>query len=122
MYFFESLYEQQMPTQQMLTPTPTQQMSAQPVVQQQQSPEEFDNMPLEDNNLEDPTDLISIPIKRYYLMQKLHSLNNKLNQLRIKNTVLSIVISFIDSFSYENLLAISNKLIEEIQMQVKSAN
>ena len=60
-----------------------------------------------------------VPIKRYYLIQKLFALNDKLNQLRIKNDVLSLVILFIDSFSYESLLSLSNKLVEDIYLQVK---
>ena len=63
-----------------------------------------------------------VPIKRYYLIQKLFALNDKLNQLRIKNDVLSLVILFIDSFSYESLLSLSNKLVEDIYLQVKDTS
>jgi hypothetical protein len=70
---------------------------------------------------QDPTTTL-IPIKRYYLIQKLFALNDKLNQLRIKNDVLSLVILFIDSFSYESLLSLSNKLVEDIYLQVKETS
>ncbi len=60
------------------------------------------------------------PIKKYHLTQKLFNLNDKLNQLRIKNDVLAVVLNFIDSFSYPTLLKITNKLIEEITLQVQT--
>lgn len=63
-----------------------------------------------------------VPIKRYYLIQKLFALNDKLNQLRIKNDVLSLVILFIDSFSYESLLSLSNRLVEDIYLQIKDTS
>jgi hypothetical protein len=63
-------------------------------------------------------DTTLIPIKRYYLIQKLFALNDKLNELRIKNDVLSLVISFVDSFSYQSLLALTNKFVEDIYLQV----
>jgi hypothetical protein len=66
---------------------------------------------------QDP-DSTLIPIKRYYLIQKLFALNDKLNELRIRNDILSLVISFVDSFSYQSLLALTNKFVEEIYLQV----
>jgi len=62
-----------------------------------------------------------VPIKRYYLIQQLFALNDKLNELRIKNDVLNLVITFIDSFSYQSLLSLSNKLVEDIYLQVKGS-
>lgn len=72
-----------------------------------------------DGDISQDKDSTLIPIKRYYLIQKLFALNDKMNELRIKNDVLSLVISFIDSFSYESLLALTNKFVEEIYLQVK---
>lgn len=135
MYFFEHLlYEQvQTPNQQNPTTPVVQQTQVDPSVEQKYNDiipdfelddddEENNTSPIpDDENATPPTDqsdALFIPIKRYYLIQKLHALNNKLNQLRIKNTVLSLVIDFIDSFSYESLLKISNKMIEEIYIQV----
>jgi len=140
MYFFEDLlYEQvQTPIQQNPTTPPVAQQQPQ-VTTQDQIPFEqkykeiipnsdFELDDDEENNTSlgsdenatpvDQTDALFVPIKRYYLIQKLYALNNKLNQLRIKNTILSLVINFIDSFSYESLLSISNKMIEEIYIQV----
>ena len=50
--------------------------------------------------------------------QKLFALNDKLNELHINNDVLNIVISFIDSFSYESLLKLTNKFVEEVYFQI----
>jgi hypothetical protein len=108
MFFFEQLlYEQEQP-------------------QPEQVPNDFSfrEDELEQGDGEDITAQDSssslIPIKRYFLIQKLFALNDKLNQLRIKNDILNLVITFVDSFSYESLLSLSNKIAEEIYLQVKT--
>jgi len=64
--------------------------------------------------------LISTSIKKYFLIRRLFALNDKLNRLRVKNDILNIVINFVDNFSYESLLLITKKLLEEIAIQIKS--
>ena len=121
--------EQQMQQQAQSSPQPSPQQS--PSSQQSPSPSQEDDFNMddfsdEDLGDEDGTGDISedpntslIPIKRYYLIQKLFALYDKLNELRIKNDVLNLVISFIDSFTYESLLSLSSKLVEDIYLQVK---
>jgi len=117
MYYFEQLLYEQAPVQAV--------PAAPPPPQQQQQDFSFNDadMLADEDGLEEPVQDVntsSIPIKRYYLIQKLFALNDKLNQLRIRNDVLRLVISFVDSFTYESLLSITNKLAEEIYIQVNS--
>lgn len=71
-----------------------------------------------ENAVEDNVNQSLISIKRYYLIQKLLELNNKLIQLRINNDILNLVIKFVDSFTYDSLLKISEKIAEEIYFYV----
>jgi hypothetical protein len=113
---------QQAPVQQ----APVQQVQS----QQAQAPQDYSEEDLasfeneegtEDESAEDDNAAGLVPIKRYFLIQRLFTLNDKLNQLRIKNDVLNLVITFIDSFSYASLLSLSNKLVEDIYLQVKGS-
>ena len=61
----------------------------------------------------------STSIKRYFLIKKLFMLNEKLNKLNMKNDILNFLINFIDGFSYEALLSIARKLVEEIHVQLQ---
>lgn len=129
MFYFEQLICEQVqpPMRQQVPPPPPppQQVQKQPVqnVPSEQDDEQFD---FSEEELEasegDATsqdvDSSLIPIKRYFLIQKLFALNEKLSQLRIRNDILSLVITFIDSFSYESLLQISDKIAEEVAIQV----
>jgi hypothetical protein len=118
---------QQAPVQQ----APVQQAPVQQVQSQQaQAPQDYSEEDLasfeneegtEDESAEDDNAAGLVPIKRYFLIQRLFTLNDKLNQLRIKNDVLNLVITFIDSFSYASLLSLSNKLVEDIYLQVKGS-
>lgn len=129
MFYFEQLICEQVqpPMRQQVPPPPPppQQVQKQPVqnVPSEQDDGQFD---FSEEELEasegDATsqdvDSSLIPIKRYFLIQKLFALNEKLSQLRIRNDILSLVITFIDSFSYESLLQISDKIAEEVAIQV----
>ena len=139
MYYFEQLLYEAAPVP--MTPPPPQQTAAiQAPAQQVQVPtpapatyqvdpnqDFYPNMDFSEDDLDsgeagDPTQEVDDSlkaVKRYYLIQKIFALNDKLNQLRINNDVLNLVISFIDSFSYESLLSLSNRLVEDIYMQVK---
>lgn len=100
----------------------------QPQKQVQQAPQDYSEEDLANfeseegvDEQEDSSAAGLVPIKRYYLIQQLFALNDKLNELRIKNDVLNLVITFIDSFSYQSLLSLSNKLVEDIYLQVKGS-
>jgi hypothetical protein len=138
MYYFEQLLYEAAPAQLIQQPPPVQQAPVQqampavptPAPATQQVPDDFDpNMDFSEDDLDsgeagDPTQEIDDSlksVKRYYLIQKLFALNDKLNQLRINNDVLNLVISFVDSFSYESLLSLSNRLVEDIYLQVKGS-
>ena len=58
------------------------------------------------------------PLKRYFLIQKIHDLIKKLDQLNIEHQSLYTISTFIDSFSYSTLLIIMQKVLEDIQIQV----
>lgn len=138
MYYFEQLLYEAAPApvqspppqQQVVTQAPVQVPTPAPATYQVDPNQNFDfdpNMDFSEDDLDsgeagDPTqekDDSLKAVKRYYLIQKIFALNDKLNQLRINNDVLNLVISFIDSFSYESLLSLSNRLVEDIYMQVK---
>jgi len=141
MFFFEQLLYEAAPPQSIIpvpkpvtyVPPGAKEKVAQ--VQQQQQQDDFDfdgnftdadleggeDGTLEGDISQDPNSTL-VPIKRYYLIQKLFALNNKLNQLRIKNDVLNTIILFIDSFTYESLLSLSNKIVEDIYLQVKDTS
>ncbi len=61
----------------------------------------------------------STSIKRYFLIKKLFMLNEKLNKLNMKNDILNFLINFVDGFSYDALLSITRKLVEEIHVQLQ---
>jgi len=131
MYFFEQLiYEVQNPQpQQQAVVYPQQQAVVYPQQAGAYSQEEYP-MDGEEGNLIDPNgitidpeqliDQAATPIKRYFLVKKIYALNEKLNQLHVKNEILNFLVNFIDSFSYEVLLVITKKLVEEIQLQIQS--
>jgi hypothetical protein len=60
-----------------------------------------------------------LPLKRYYLIQKLHDLKTKLGQYNITNENLDIVIRFINSFSYNALLILATALISDIESKLE---
>ncbi len=88
MYFFELFEQQNYP--------------------QEEMPEQQEVSPFE----------VLTPVKRYYLIQKIRDLSDRLNQLNIKNNALNIVITFIDSFSYESLKIIMSQIMDEVKHQM----
>lgn len=59
------------------------------------------------------------PVKRYYLIQKIRDLSDRLNQLNIKNNALNVVLTFVDSFSYDSLKIIISQIMIEVKQQVE---
>jgi len=106
MYFFEQMVYQEPETVGANLPQPQQTAVEEPTYSEE----------------EPPTEIISVPIKRYFLIKKLFALNEKLNRLRMRNDILNFVISFVDNFSYEALLIITRKIVDEIHTQVKYGN
>jgi hypothetical protein len=117
MYFFEQLiYEVQNPQEAAVYP---QQAST----YTQEYPVDANGNAIDPNLAVDPEQIVdqaATPIKRYFLVKKIYALNEKLNQLHVKNEVLNFLVNFIDDFSYDVLLVIMKKLVEEIQLQIQS--
>lgn len=65
-----------------------------------------------------------IPIKKYHLIQKLVSLQTKLNTLNFTCDELNYLMQFADILSYDTLLIMSNSILallgKEIQLQAKN--
>ena len=114
--------QQKVPTQQdKQQRTSMQQQMLQPNQQQEEQPNNgLEQQYIDPQEQSDALISISISIKKYFLIRRLFALNDKLNRLRVKNDILNIVINFVDNFSYESLLLITKKLLEEIATQIKS--
>ena len=84
---------------------------------QQNIEQQYDQAESSADVLNSPT---SVSIKRYFLIKKMFALNEKLNRLNMENDVLNFLVNFIDSFSYEALLSITRKLVEEIYNNLQS--
>jgi len=117
MYFFEQLiYEVQNPQEAAVYPQ-------QADTYTQEYPVDAEGNMIDPNLAVDPEQIVdqaATPIKRYFLVKKIYALNEKLNQLHVKNEVLNFLVNFIDDFSYDVLLVIMKKLVEEIQLQIQS--
>lgn len=66
---------------------------------------------------DDPPEMT--PLKKYYLIEKLYILKNKLNQFSLNNDDLDRVLKFANSFSYETLVSLSEKLAKNINTTLK---
>ena len=62
---------------------------------------------------DDPPEMT--PLKKYYLIEKLYILKNKLNQFNLNNDDLDRVLKFVNSFSYETLVSLSEKLAKNTE-------
>ena len=74
----------------------------------------------DENTKEDLTfdDKELTPIKRYYLINKLVNLKNKLNQMNQYDDNLDLVLQFSDSISYPTLVKLTKVLIKDITKNV----
>lgn len=59
------------------------------------------------------------PIKRYHLISQLMKMQNNLRTINYENTVLNMLIKFVDNVSYEHLLIIIPKLLNSIEQELK---
>ena len=73
-----------------------------------------------DNTKDDLTfdDKELTPIKRYYLINKLVNLKNKLNQMNQYDDNLDLVLQFVDSISYPTLVKLTKVLVKDITKNV----
>jgi len=59
-----------------------------------------------------------MPIKKYYLINRLKELKTQLGEYSIQNDELNIVLKFADNLSYSSLLSIGMILIDFIEQQL----
>ena len=111
----QQLAQQQQQQAQQVDPNQEQQQQHDP--NQQNIEQQYDQAESSADVLNSPT---SVSIKRYFLIKKMFALNEKLNRLNMENDVLNFLVNFIDSFSYEALLSITRKLVEEIYNNLQS--
>ena len=111
----QQLAQQQQQQAQQVDPNQEQQQQYDP--NQKNIEQQYDQAESSADVLNSPT---SVSIKRYFLIKKMFALNEKLNRLNMENDVLNFLVNFIDSFSYEALLSITRKLVEEIYNNLQS--
>jgi len=59
-----------------------------------------------------------LPIKRYYLIQRLNDLKARLDHYDIQNDDFEIIIKFMNNLSYNSLLSLSSGIIPVIEDQI----
>lgn len=60
-----------------------------------------------------------LPLKRYYLIQRLNELRDKLEYNNIQNNDLNIILKFMNNISYSSLLALSSGIIPAVENQLE---
>lgn len=135
----------QVPNQQAIDPTTGQPVQLQQVNGSEEvSPEEMppEEAPPEEGNPDlmgiDPDDMDSdldgeessdfaappvespeiLPLKKYYLIQKIIDLNAKLTQKNIVNSDLDNIMKFMDNLSYNTLLSLITTILPDIEEQL----
>lgn len=59
-----------------------------------------------------------LPIKRYYLIGRLKELKSRLDQSSIQNEDFETIIKFLNNFSYNSLVSLSNGIIPVVEDQL----
>lgn len=59
-----------------------------------------------------------LPLKKYYLMQKLKDLKSRLDEFNIKNTDFEIISKFMNDISYNSLLSLSINILPVVEEQL----
>jgi len=134
MFLFEQFMEvtniQQPPQQAAVVQQPQQVVQQTPqrmVVSQQPSEEEYDNEDYAEDDLEDEempeesadaTPPEFIPLKKYFLIQRLQELQSRLKSCNITDEDLNTVLKFADDLSYNSLLVLANSLIEYLEEKI----
>mgnify|MGYP000904967371 CR=1 FL=1 len=63
-----------------------------------------------------------LPLKRYYLIQRLNTLKARLDQSNISNKDLDIIVKFVNNLSYNSLLSLLNGIVPVIEDQIARSN
>jgi len=59
-----------------------------------------------------------LPLKKFYLMQKLQEFKSRLDEVNIKNNDLEIIIKFMNNISYDALISLSSTIFPVIEQQL----
>lgn len=59
-----------------------------------------------------------LPLKKYYLIQRLKNLKSRLDEFNIKNEDLEIVLKFMNNISYNSLVSLSINILPVIEEQL----
>jgi hypothetical protein len=59
-----------------------------------------------------------LPMKRYYLIQKLNNLKTRMDQNNIVNEDFDIIVKFVNNISYNSLVSLSSAIIPVIEDQI----
>lgn len=59
-----------------------------------------------------------LPIKRYYLIERLRELKSKLGQNNIQNEDLNIIVKFANNLSYGSLVSLASGIIPVVEEQL----
>jgi hypothetical protein len=87
--------------------------------QEQNQPDMFDAVP--DAANAGPVEPVEyMPLKKFYLIQKLNDLNIKIKQIGITNDSLETISQFADTLSYDTLLTLTNNIIQIINDEIRA--
>ena len=59
-----------------------------------------------------------LPLKKYYLIQRLKNLKSRLDEFNIKNKDLEIILKFMNNISYNSLVSLSINILPVIEEQL----
>jgi len=59
-----------------------------------------------------------LPLKKYYLIQRLKNLKSRLDEFNIKNEDLEIILKFMNNISYNSLVSLSINILPVIEEQL----
>lgn len=62
-----------------------------------------------------------MPLRKYYLLQKLFDLRNKLDTVNINNDTLDTILKFAPDFSYDTLVVLTDKIADSLKSELQGA-
>ncbi len=89
-----------------------------PMVNEDQSKSEDEYDEDLDDVQEAPAFQEILPIKKYYLINRLKELKSRLDQHNIQNEDFNIITKFLNNFSYNSLLSLANGIIPVVEDQL----
>ncbi len=77
---------------------------------------------LDQSGTDDPTSSELVPIKRYFLIEKLRNLQSKLKLYNLSDSQLDLVLKFVDDLSYKSLLKLAVNIVQHIGEKVNNVS